>query len=77
MTEKRRTLLRTLALIASLAVALFAAASMIGNLRAVDVVALFFGGFGAGAATIGFVHELRGRRRGPQDGGRGPDRSRR
>jgi hypothetical protein len=70
MTERRRRILRTLALIASLAVAVFAATSMIGNLRAVDVVSLFFGGFGAGVATIGFVHEWRERRGGRPGGDR-------
>ena len=64
MTERRKRILRVLALLASLTVAVASAASMVGSLRAVDVVALFFGGFGSGVAAAGFVRELRDRRHG-------------
>ena len=50
-------------MLASLTVAVASAASMVGKLRAVDVVALFAGGFGSGVAAAGFFRELRDRRR--------------
>ena len=62
MTDRGKRILRSLGLLASLAVAVLSAASMIGKLRAVDVVALFAGGFGVGAATVAIVRELRDRR---------------
>jgi hypothetical protein len=64
MNVRRKRILRTLALLASLTVAVASAASMVGKLRAVDVVALFAGGFGAGVAAAGFLRELWSRRQG-------------
>ena len=64
MNDRRKRILRTLGLLASLTVAVASAASMVGKLRTVDVVALFAGGFGAGVAAAGFFRALRDRRHG-------------
>jgi hypothetical protein len=53
--EQKRRLGGILAILASIVVALAAAVSSAGAVRWVEIVALFGGGFGAGAATTRLV----------------------
>lgn len=57
-------IVRTVVFGISIGVAILAAVSMAGEARAADLLALFAGGFGAGAASVAFLWARRSRRRG-------------
>ncbi len=73
MKKNRRPALLILSVIASVVVALAGAASLLETARAVDVVMLVAGSFGAGASMVAAVHEYRASGRTPRRGGVGDD----
>ena len=62
-TKPRRPTLELIGAIIGVAIAAFGAAALIGKVRAVDVVALFAGGFAAGAGFVGALTKYRAARR--------------
>jgi len=65
-----RTRLTMLATLVSTAIALLGALAMIDRVRLVDVLALFFGGFGAGAGLAASIVQHRKLRTPPLAGAR-------
>lgn len=63
MTESGKRRLRLIATAVTVAVALVAALSMVGRVRLVDVLVLFFGGFAAGATLVDLIRQRVGERR--------------
>lgn len=62
-SSSRRPTLELIGAIVGVAVAAFGAAALIGKVRAVDVVALFAGGFAAGAGFVGALAKFRAARK--------------
>jgi hypothetical protein len=56
--RKRLDLIGT---ILAIFIAFFGAYQMIGNIRTVDIITLFFGGFGAGAGMVKLILDYRKR----------------
>ncbi len=65
MTESGKRRLRLIQMVLTMAVALIAALSMVGRVRLVDVLILFFGGFAADASLVGYIRQRVRERRGP------------
>ena len=59
LSPQARIRLTLFATIASTAIALLGALAMVDRVRVVDVLALFFGGFGAGAGLVASVVQNR------------------
>ncbi len=59
MTESAKRRLKLIGAVVTVAVALIAALSMVGRVRLVDVLILFFGGFAAGASLVGYIRQRR------------------
>jgi hypothetical protein len=59
----KRTLIRKrldiIGTILAIFIAFFGAYQMIGNIRTVDILTLFFGGFGAGAGMVKMILDYR------------------
>jgi dolichyl-phosphate-mannose--protein O-mannosyl transferase len=54
-----RKRLSLIAAILGIFIAIFGAYQMIGRIRIVDIITLFFGGFGAGAGMIKMISDFR------------------
>lgn len=61
--KPRRPTLELIGAIIGVAIAAFGAAALVGKVRAVDVVALFAGGFASGAGLVGALHKFRAARK--------------
>ena len=61
----RRPVLELVGAIVGVAVAAFGAAALVGQVRAVDVLALFAGGFASGAGLVGALTKFRAARKTP------------